>query len=123
METFLYGLYVILFSICVYVLWRKKTLSWVLLASAVAMFSLASADITYTYYLIFGKIMKGNLEIKDLMPKFWLYVTNKCVSSGVSFILRGRCRLTCGYHRTAFLLIHYFYTDVMSSGGARKSWS
>jgi len=82
-ETFLYGLYVILFAICVYVLRRKKMLSWILLASAVAMFALASADIAYTYYLIFGKLTKGTLGIKDLRPKFWLYVTNKCVSSGV----------------------------------------
>jgi len=86
LETFLYGLYVILFAICVYVLWRKKTLSWVLLASAVAMFALATADIAYTYYLIFGKLLQGTLGLNELRPKFWLYVTNKCVDLDVSFV-------------------------------------
>ena len=123
LETFLYGLYAILFAICVYVLWRKKTLPWVLLASAVAMFALATADIAYTYYLLFGKIMQGNLGLNELRPKFWLYVTNKCVTSDVSFI--PGCRLTwiCGTLLTASLLIYYCYTDVMSSGGAGKLWS
>lgn len=94
-ETFLYGLYVILFSICVYILCRKKTLSWILLSSAVVMFALATADIAYTYYLIFGKLMKGSsIEFIDLMPKFWLYITNKCVYDSY---LQRPCKLTYGY--------------------------
>jgi len=80
LETFLYGIYVILFAICVYILRRKKTFSWILLFSAVAMFSFATGDIAYTYYLVFGKLMKGSsIEFEDLRPKFWLYITNKSV--------------------------------------------
>jgi hypothetical protein len=46
------------------------------------MFALASADIGYTYYLIFGKLMKGSsIQFKALRPKFWMYITNKCVSN------------------------------------------
>ena len=50
------------------------------------MFALATADIAYTYYLIFGKLLQGTLGLNELRPKFWLYVTNKCVDLDVSFV-------------------------------------
>ncbi|KIM43707.1 hypothetical protein M413DRAFT_387096 [Hebeloma cylindrosporum] len=93
LETFLYGLYVILFAICVYVLWRKKTISWVLLAFAVAMFALATADLGYTFYLIFGQLMKGSLAVKELRPKFWLYVANNVLADS---LLLYRCYVVWG---------------------------
>jgi len=40
------------------------------------MFSLASADIGYTYYLVFVKLMQGDLNFKLLYPKYVMFVTN-----------------------------------------------
>jgi hypothetical protein len=72
------GLYFILFGICLYVLCgRKETSHWILLTFASAMFTIATTDIIYTYYLIFTKLFIGGLSFTDLRPKYWLYVTNK----------------------------------------------
>jgi len=80
-ETFLYGLYFILFAICLYVLGqRKNTAHWILLTFAIAMFTIATADIIYTYYLIFTKLFKVGLSFTDLRPKYWLYVTNNALA-------------------------------------------
>ncbi|KAF9562094.1 hypothetical protein CPC08DRAFT_592671, partial [Agrocybe pediades] len=92
-EIFLYGLYTILFLICLYVLLRKarngKKLHWILLVSAIVMFGLASADIGYTLYLLFGGLlMKGQLGFKELRPKYWLYVTNNVIADS---LLLYRC--------------------------------
>lgn len=88
-ETFLYGLYFILFFICLYVLLqRNKTIHWIFLASAVAMFSIATADIAYTYYLVFGKLFTGGVDFEDLRPKYWLYVTNNVLADA---LLLYRC--------------------------------
>jgi len=67
-------------GICVYVLLRrKKPLHWLLLVSALTMYSIATADIGYTYYLLFAKLLKDGISFTDLRPKYWLYVTNKYV--------------------------------------------
>jgi len=80
-ETFLYGLYVILFAICLYILGqRKKTSHWILPTFAIAMFTIATADIIYTYYLVFAKLFKLGLSFTDLRPKYWLYVTNNVLA-------------------------------------------
>lgn len=55
---------------------RNKALHWVLLIFAVLMFSLASADIGYTYYLVFGKLLEGTLSFRSLYPKYVMFVTN-----------------------------------------------
>lgn len=41
------------------------------------MFVVATTDIIYTYYLVFGKLFIGGVSFDDLRPKYWLYVTNK----------------------------------------------
>ncbi|KAF8816460.1 hypothetical protein BYT27DRAFT_7184006 [Phlegmacium glaucopus] len=88
-ETFLYGLYFILFIICIYVLLqRNKTIYWVLFASAIVMFSIATADIIYTYYLVFDKLFNGGVSFDDLRPKYWLYVTNNVLADA---LLLYRC--------------------------------
>lgn len=72
------GVYTILFSICAYVLirrWRK--IHWILPLLAVAMYSLATADMAYTLWLLFDKLLNLDLSYQDLRLKFWLYVTNK----------------------------------------------
>lgn len=72
------GLYFILFGICIYVLLqRHKTIHWVLFAFAIAMFSVATADIIYTYFQVFHKLFERGVSFNDLRPKYWLYVTNK----------------------------------------------
>ena len=40
------------------------------------MFALASADIGYTYYLVFGKLLGGDLTFEALYPKYVMFVTN-----------------------------------------------
>jgi len=80
-ETFLYGLYSILFAICLYVLGqRQKTAHWILPTFAIAMFTIATTDIIYTYYLIFAKLFKVGLSFTDLRPKYWFYVTNNVLA-------------------------------------------
>lgn len=72
------GLYFILFFICIYVLLRRKeTAHWILVTSAIAMFTIATTDIMYTYYLVFVKLFNVGLSFNDLRPKYWFYVTNK----------------------------------------------
>ncbi|PPQ75571.1 hypothetical protein CVT26_012376 [Gymnopilus dilepis] len=88
-ETFLYGLYVILFCICLYVLLRRnRRLHGVLLASAVLMFAIATADIAYTYFIFFRKLLRGGLSFTDVRPKYWLYVTNNVLADS---LLLYRC--------------------------------
>ncbi|KAF8154577.1 hypothetical protein B0H34DRAFT_529383 [Crassisporium funariophilum] len=96
-ESFLYGLYVVLFIICIYVLLqRQKTLHWVLLASAIVMFGLATADIVYTYYLVFDKLLVGGIGFNDLRPKYWLYVTNNVIADS---LLLYRCYVVWGFKK------------------------
>lgn len=76
----LLGIYFILFFICVYLLlWKKRPLRWVLLVSAIIMFSLATADIIYTYHLVFNRLLPRRLTFTELFPKYMLFVTNKYV--------------------------------------------
>ena len=72
------GLYFILFVICIYVLHqRKETAHWILVSFAIAMFTIATSDIIYTYYLVFYKLFRSGVSFNDLRPKYWFYVTNK----------------------------------------------
>lgn len=72
------GLYSILFVICIYILHqRKETAHWILVIFATAMFTIATSDVIYTYYLVFVKLFKVGLSFNDLRPKYWFYVTNK----------------------------------------------
>jgi len=95
-ETFLYGFYFILFPICLYVLLqRRKTIQWVLLVSAVAMFAIATTDFIYTYYLVFQKLFKTGITFADLRPKYWLYVTNNVLADT---LLLYRCYAIWDYN-------------------------
>lgn len=101
-ETFLYGLYAVLFTICTYVLLhRNKTLHWVLLVSAIMMFSLATTDIVYTYYILFGKLFKGGLTFTDLRPKYWFYVTNNAIADS---LLLYRCFVVWEFKKRVAIL-------------------
>ncbi|KAF5309898.1 hypothetical protein D9619_010386 [Psilocybe cf. subviscida] len=100
-ETFLYGLYVILFAICAYVLLRRNTpLHWILLGAASTMFALATSDIVYTYGLLFGKLLHGGLTYSNLRPKYWLYVTNNVLADG---LLLYRCFVVWEFRKVILL--------------------
>lgn len=43
------------------------------------LFAIATADISYTFYLLFKKILGLGLTDRDVNPKFMLYVTTKSV--------------------------------------------
>lgn len=59
---------------------RGRNSHWVLFVSAILMFSMATADVIYTWYLLFGKALTlGGLTWSDLRPRYVLYVTTKCV--------------------------------------------
>lgn len=72
------GLYVILFLTCVFLLvGRRCKIHWLLQVLGLATFILASVDIGYTMWLLFGKLLKGDLSYQALRLKYWFYVTNK----------------------------------------------
>ncbi|KAF5381753.1 hypothetical protein D9615_005445 [Tricholomella constricta] len=71
-ETFLYGLYFPLFSSCLVILCRKKRIHWMLLGSAIVMFAIASADMGYTWSLVFQRLLGEGLTYEDLRPKCYL---------------------------------------------------
>ncbi|KAF8901215.1 hypothetical protein CPB84DRAFT_1846968 [Gymnopilus junonius] len=52
------------------------------------MFALATADIAYTYYIFFNKLLKTGLSFMDVRPKYWLYVTNNVLADS---LLLYRC--------------------------------
>ncbi|KAF9475744.1 hypothetical protein BDN70DRAFT_883304 [Pholiota conissans] len=100
-ESFLYGLYVILFAICTFVLIsRHKRLHWILLLSATTMFALATSDIIYTCCILFEKLMKRSPVPTDVRPKYWLYVTNNVIADS---LLLYRCWVVWEYRKMVML--------------------
>lgn len=72
------GIYSVLFSICLYILIRRRrSIHWILPVLTSVMFAIATADICYTLYLLFQRLLDGALTFRDMRPKYWLYVTNK----------------------------------------------
>lgn len=87
-ESFLYGLYFILFVICIYVLLQRDKIHNLLLALSVAMFAIATADIAYTYYQVFHNLFERGITFNEVRPKYWLYVTNNVLADA---LLLYRC--------------------------------
>lgn len=56
---------------------RRKSSQLVLIMFTTFMFIIVSADIIYTFYLMFVRIMELGLTFGDLRPKYVLYVTTK----------------------------------------------
>jgi len=74
------GIYSILFMICAYIILRRRhNIHWIIQVLGLALYILASADIAYTMWLVFGKLLKGDVPYADLRVKYWLYVTNRYV--------------------------------------------
>ncbi|PPQ89304.1 hypothetical protein CVT25_000371 [Psilocybe cyanescens] len=106
-ETFLYGLYVILFAICAYVLLRRnKNLHWILLTFAVVMFAIASADMIYTYYVLFCRVLKGGLKFDHLKPKYLMYVSNNVLADT---LLLYRCYVVWEYKKLIIVVCGYIF--------------
>lgn len=111
METFLYGIYAVLFGICMFVLAQRhrraqspppppftwgRALHWMLPAWAIAMFALAYADIVYTYFIFFVHLLRGTFGFSVLYPKYVLFVTNTILADT---LLLFRCYVVWGYRR------------------------
>ncbi|KAF8880555.1 hypothetical protein BD779DRAFT_1675893 [Infundibulicybe gibba] len=81
-ETLLYGIYIVLFFICVHILLRnKRTLQLPLLVLAILMFSIATADIGVTYAYLLRYILRGEIApFTYVYPKFILFVTNNVLA-------------------------------------------
>jgi hypothetical protein len=72
------GIYTVLYFLCLYILIRRRqSLHWILPVLATAMFAIATADMGYMTYILFGHLLKGALTFQHMRPKYWLYVTNK----------------------------------------------
>ncbi|KAH6909986.1 hypothetical protein BKA70DRAFT_181897 [Coprinopsis sp. MPI-PUGE-AT-0042] len=101
METFLYGIYIVLFGICCFVLMRRhKALHMVLLIFAICMFALATADIIYTYDIFFNKLLVGTAKFKTLYPKYVMFVTNTVLADT---LLLYRCFVVWGCKKRVVL--------------------
>uniref|UniRef100_A0A8H7XT79 Uncharacterized protein n=1 Tax=Psilocybe cubensis TaxID=181762 RepID=A0A8H7XT79_PSICU len=61
------------------------------------MFAIASADIIYTYYILFCKALKGGLTFNHLKPKYLMYVTNNVLADT---LLLYRCYVVWEYRKT-----------------------
>ncbi|KAF9042937.1 hypothetical protein BJ165DRAFT_1348774, partial [Panaeolus papilionaceus] len=88
-EGFLYGLYTTLFFICAYVPQHLPWI-WVLLASGLLMYLIASADMIYTLVLLFRRLLGPGqtLTFEDIRIKYWLFVTNNMIADS---LLLYRC--------------------------------
>ncbi|KAF5354029.1 hypothetical protein D9756_007189 [Leucocoprinus leucothites] len=95
-EAFLYGLYAILFTISIYVLvWCNRSRQWFLLLTSIVMFAIATADITYTVWLLFSTLLgKEIFQFGHLYPKYSMFVTNTFVAHG---LLLYRCVVVWGH--------------------------
>lgn len=101
METFLYGVYCVLFSICCYILMRRhKALHTVLFIFAICMWSLATADIIYTYDIFFNKLLVGTATFQTLYPKYVMFVTNTALADT---LLLYRCFVVWGCKKRVVL--------------------
>ncbi|KAF8869936.1 hypothetical protein BD779DRAFT_631453 [Infundibulicybe gibba] len=97
-ETLLYGIYIVLFFICIHILLRnKRTLQLPLLVLAILMFSIATADIGVTYAYLLRYILRGEIApFKHVYPKFMLYVTNNVLADTLVIY---RCYVVWGHNR------------------------
>lgn len=95
-ETLLYGIHIVLFCICAYILFRRRNPAQLLvMLSVIIMFALATADISLSFRLIIHDVpavLKGNMGINAVLthvyPKNPLFVTNNLVADGLLVCVR-----------------------------------
>lgn len=77
----LQGIYVVLFGIASYLLYKKRaTTHWLFFVATISMFLLAAGDIGLTHHYLFGDLLKGNdpvLRLKHVFAKIFIYVASK----------------------------------------------
>ncbi|TFK31629.1 hypothetical protein BDQ12DRAFT_729390 [Crucibulum laeve] len=107
LETFLFGLYIVLFSGCIYLLAKHKKSQRILLVATVISFALASADLGLTLFSFFrfavhaGQGYPSVTEPGSIMNyKFSIYVAMNAITTGL-FI--NRCYLLWLKKRIAIL--------------------
>lgn len=91
METFLYGVYVVLFGYSTVILAKRKVVQRIRLATLIALFLLASGDIAVTLYFFFDSAIStlkrldesGNPWSETLIYKFVLYIVANAITSGL----------------------------------------
>lgn len=93
METFLYGVYVVLFGYSTVILAKRKVVQRIRLATLIALFLLASGDIAVALFFFFDSALSssglkildesGNPWSKTLIYKFILYIVANAITSGL----------------------------------------
>ncbi|KAF9450827.1 hypothetical protein P691DRAFT_757805 [Macrolepiota fuliginosa MF-IS2] len=88
-EVFLYGMHTILFTTCLFILLKNKSpFKWPLLLSAITMFSLSTASVVVTIYLLFGILIPGKISPDAAHPKYIFYVVNSMIADS---LMISRC--------------------------------
>ncbi|KAF8960651.1 hypothetical protein BDZ97DRAFT_1832956 [Flammula alnicola] len=99
-QTFLYGIYVVLFCSCAFMLARQKVIQRTLFIASSLLFLLASADMILTLYFFFRFVLGSSTQSSSavqnthepwnriLEVKFALYVVANSIASG---LLISRC--------------------------------
>lgn len=101
-ESMLYGVHLILFGICIFLLVNKSLrLQNLMLGGLCAMFVLSTADIALTWKFLVKEpegMVKGTTLtfLKKLFPKFMIFVTNNLIS--VSLLI-ARCYVVWGQRK------------------------
>jgi len=65
-----------------------------------AMFLLASVDIGYTMWLLFGKLLKGDLSYQSVRLKYWFYVSNNVFADT---LILYRCYVVWNYNKRVLI--------------------
>ncbi|KAF8895488.1 hypothetical protein BD779DRAFT_1499810 [Infundibulicybe gibba] len=106
-QTLLYGLYIVLFSVCMYIFYTRKTRGHrVLFLAAIAMFTLSTAHVIVDliigiFDLLFAIRMSGMINPALSITNPVVYITNNIIADG---LLIYRCYVVWGYSRTIVLV-------------------
>ncbi|TFK69995.1 hypothetical protein BDN72DRAFT_839606 [Pluteus cervinus] len=101
-ETILYGIYLGLCLLCVYLLLSRRTsIGYIFLTSAFVLFCFATGSITYSYVLLFRYILNGSLTFRQLYPKGIVYVVCNAISDS---ILLYRCYIIWNHNRRVVIV-------------------
>ncbi|TFK58136.1 hypothetical protein BDN72DRAFT_966411 [Pluteus cervinus] len=101
-EVLFYGVYVVLFSICTYILLKSPCReNWPFLIPATVMFALSTVDIAFTFRLVLAKTaLMFDISAMPfsvaILPKFLIFAVNNFIAD---LILIHRCYIIWGRNR------------------------
>jgi len=96
---------------------QRHKVHWIFHVLGLAMYMVASADIGFTVWLLFKKVLKGESAYRYTTLKYLLYVTNTCV------LLPHREEMIYSFIQVCWQIL-YCSIDAMSSGIAINAyWS